>query len=80
MLDKSLSPTTQRLIPVTQWPEYHSWPPIGGLRHLIFHADKNGFDACLIRVGRRVLIDEQAFFKWVDSLKASSGNNSHAHG
>lgn len=55
-----------RLIPVTEWSEHHTWPPIGGLRHLIFNAKSNGFDAVIRRVGRRVLVDEAAFFRWVD--------------
>lgn len=56
-----------RLIPVPDWLQYHAWPPIGGLRHLIFHASTNGFDQVIRRVGRRVLIDEAAFFEWVES-------------
>jgi len=56
-----------RLIPVTQWSEIHPWPPIGGLRHLIFHAEKNGFSKCIVRVGRRILIDEDKFFDWARS-------------
>lgn len=55
-----------RLIPPTKWNDHHDWPPIGGLRHLIFHAKTNGFDAVVRRVGRRVLIDEDAFFSWVE--------------
>jgi len=58
-----------RLIPVPQWNSYHAWPPPGGLRYLIFHAKSNGFDKVIRRVGRRVLIDEQAFFEWVESQK-----------
>ena len=60
--------TDQRgpFIPVTDWNQRHPWPPIGGLRHLIFHAASNGFDKVIRRVGRRVLIDEAAFFAWVD--------------
>lgn len=59
--------TIRRFIPVTQWHEYHPWPPIGGLRHLIFHAESTGFDRVLKRVGRRILLDEQAFFEWLDA-------------
>jgi hypothetical protein len=55
-----------RLIPVTKWNEHHQWPPIGGLRHLIFYAETNGFNKVIRRCGRRVLIDEQAFFKWME--------------
>jgi hypothetical protein len=53
------------LIAVTDWARHHPWPPLGGLRHLIFHAKSNGFSKCVCRVGRRVLIDEAAFFDWV---------------
>ncbi len=52
------------IIPLTQWPEHHPWPSVAGLRHLVFHADTNGFAAVVRRVGRRVLIDEAAFFAW----------------
>ena len=55
-----------RLIPVSDWPKHHPWPPIGGLRHLVFHAEHNGIGKALRRVGRRVLIDEAAFFQWVE--------------
>lgn len=54
-----------RLIPVPKWKEDHAWPPDGGLRHLIFNSSSNGFDKVIRRVGRRVLIDEAAFFEWV---------------
>ena len=55
-----------RLIPVTDWNKYHPYPPIGGLRHLIFHGKANGFDQVVRRIGRRVLISENDFFLWVD--------------
>ncbi len=60
-------PTPTRLIPVNQWHKHHAWPPEGGLRHLIFNADLNGFNKVVRRIGRRVLIDEQAFFNWSNS-------------
>jgi hypothetical protein len=56
-----------RLIPVTKWPEYHPWPPVGGLRYLVFHEHTNGFSHCVVRKGRRVLISERRFFEWADS-------------
>jgi len=56
-----------RLIPVGIWPRIHPWPSKGGLRHLIFHSAKNGFDRAIVRCGRRVLIDEKAFFDWARS-------------
>lgn len=58
--------TNRRLIPLTQWNQHHGYPPVGGLRHLVFHAKSNGFDKCIRRIGKRVLIDEPAYFAWVD--------------
>lgn len=54
-----------RLIPVTEWNKHPSWPPLGGLRWLIFNEHTNGFARVVRRMGRRVLIDEDAFFEWV---------------
>lgn len=61
-----------RYIPVTQWQKYHPWPPLGGLRHLVFNAATNGFDAVVRRCGRRVLIDEQAFLAWMQGRRPQS--------
>ena len=63
---KNVDLPTPRLIPVTEWNNYYPWPPVGGLRHLIFNSAQNGFDTVIRRVGRRVLLDERAFFAWVD--------------
>ena len=56
-----------RYIPVSKWKDFHMWPPIGGLRSLIFnHVEKN-FTKCFKKVGKRVFIDEKAFFQWMGS-------------
>jgi len=54
-----------RFIPVTRWNEYHQWPSQSGLRYYIFHSKEKNFNTVIKRIGRRVLIDEQAFFNWV---------------
>jgi hypothetical protein len=64
---------SRRVIPVTEWNQYHAWPPIGGLRHLVFYAKSNGFDAVVKRCGGRVLIDEAAFFAWLDRQQGNRG-------
>lgn len=68
--------TTTRLIPVKEWSRYHPWPPVGGLRHLIFNEHRNGFHRVVRRCGRRVLIDEVAFFEWAGS---NGGRNDTRH-
>jgi hypothetical protein len=64
--------TTTRLIPLTDWPKFHPWPTVRGLRHLVF-GEPNGFSVCVRRVGRRVLIDEAAFFIWVENQSNMEG-------
>ncbi len=64
MADKQTK--SHRLIPVPQWNNFHPWPPVGGLRHLIFNEKTNGFKSAFKRVGGRVLVDEAEFFACVD--------------
>ncbi len=65
-----------RYLTVKDWIKNHPWPPIGGLRSLIFNKDKNGFSKVVKKVGRTVLIDEKAFFIWVDSHDSDGKMNS----
>jgi hypothetical protein len=39
----------------------------GGIRSLIFHANKNGFENCIRRIGRRILISRNAFTNWIEA-------------
>lgn len=69
----ALSSATPRLIALTDWPKHHEWPPIGGLRHLMFHRQKNGFASAFVKVGRRVLVNEQEFFDCIARQGGSHG-------
>ena len=60
-------PASPKLIPVTQWSKYHDYPKLSRLRNLIFYAETNGFQKCIRRIGRSVLINEEEFFKWADT-------------
>jgi hypothetical protein len=61
--DQPASVAKTRLIPLTEWNKHHQWPPLGGLRHLVFFEATNGFSKVVRRVGRRVLLDERAFLR-----------------
>ena len=39
------------------------------IRWLIFNRTQNGFDACLVRVGRKVLIDRTRFGQWLEAQR-----------
>ena len=61
---------------VRQFSDKYPAFPQGSIRNLIFHAssrqssqgriDGNGLDVALIRIGRKVLINEARFFEWVE--------------
>lgn len=72
-MTENLNQSNKRLIPLMDWPKYHPWPPLGGLRHLVFHSKSNGFDKVIKRASRRVLIDETAFFLWIEQNNAKGG-------
>lgn len=57
--------TGDRWIKVTHFHLYHDWPSKAGLRWIIFRSRELGFEKVIRRVGRRLLIDEQAFFSWL---------------
>jgi hypothetical protein len=42
---------------------------LGGLRSLIFNEDSNGLKSsgAVVRIGRKVLIDDAKFFAWIES-------------
>lgn len=42
---------------------------LGGMRNYIFFEDTNGLKAsgAIKRIGRKILIDVEAFYKWVDT-------------
>jgi hypothetical protein len=39
----------------------------GGIRALIFRAKSNGFDSCIRRIGRKILISKSAFSHWIEA-------------
>lgn len=55
----------RRLIPIPKFNDYHPDPSPAALRWLVF-TNKDGFESCVVRRGKRVLIDEAAYFEWLD--------------
>jgi hypothetical protein len=58
------------LYAVNSFAEKHSQAfKTGGLRSLIFNEHTNGLakSGAIVRIGRKVLIDETKFFAWIES-------------
>lgn len=45
------------------------------VRWLIFNAKENGFSACVVRIGRKVLIDLEIFEQWLDEQAVKGGTD-----
>lgn len=61
--------TTPRVIStVRQFAERNPAFPVAGIRWWIFNEEANGLKAsgAILRIGRKVLIDENRFFAWLD--------------
>lgn len=61
--------TTPILSTVKQFPTKHPAFTTGGLRSLIFNESTNGLaqSGAIVRIGRKVLIDETKFFTWIEA-------------
>lgn len=57
-----------RLIPLTKWPEFHpEGPTVGALRHYVFYSERFNFSEVVKRLGKRLYIDEAAYYRWATS-------------
>ncbi len=54
------------LLTVNQFCQQHPAFTQGGLRWLLFHRQQNGLEQAVIQVGRRILINVDGFFRWLD--------------
>ncbi|MDP1667086.1 MAG: hypothetical protein Q8L79_18430 [Methylobacter sp.] len=61
--------TAWAYLTVTQFIQKNPAFTTGGLRALIFNEHTNGLakSGAVVRIGRKVLIDESKFFTWVES-------------
>lgn len=66
-METEITQNQPKYLTINEWCKTHSWPPEGGLRHLIFHAATNGFNKVIRRCGRRILINEQEFIRWIEA-------------
>lgn len=70
-LEKMIAPSTNvqnqsRLIPLSKWNDYHEVPAVGTLRQWAFH-NQEFKEACIVKQGARVMIDEDKYFRYMES-------------
>jgi len=64
-----------RLQTIRQFAEKHTWATEGGLRWQRFNCKTNGFESAFVNVGRRVLIDEEEYFRCIRRQNRESGRD-----
>ncbi len=64
--------TIPTLLTLKQFNQKHPAFPVGGLRHHIFNESRNGMKEAgvIVRNGRRILINEDKFFAWLELRNA----------
>lgn len=65
------TPPSRSIFPFKQFVTRNSCVTDGGMRYQIFEAKTNGLEqsGALIRIGRKILIDEEKYFEWLDHLQ-----------
>lgn len=58
--------TNKQYLTIKQLSQKYPAFPEGGLRYLVFNAEKNHLASAITRVGRKVLIEESAFLDWIN--------------
>lgn len=57
---------SKAFLTVKQWLEKYHAIPEGGIRHLIF-TNRDGFNTKVVKkIGRKILLDEEAFLRFID--------------
>ena len=64
-----LTPFEYAYLTINQFTAKYPAFTLGGLRSLIFNEHQNGLakSGAIVRIGRKVLIDQNLFFAWVQS-------------
>jgi|SaaInlStandDraft_6_1057023.scaffolds.fasta_scaffold504795_1 hypothetical protein len=68
-VNEARTTVTPVLLTVIQFSAKHLFVTPGGLRFQIFNANENGLEksGAIVRIGRRVLINEEKYFAWIES-------------
>lgn len=73
MNKQNITQPTKKLFTVKEFVQAGYYTNEGGIRALIFHADKNGFNKVIRRINRKILLDVDAFYQWIDDLNKIGG-------
>lgn len=61
---KEPAQTQNRMIPLSKWNDFHSWPTVNSLRGMVFSSYRTGADYFVKKIANRLIVDESLFFAW----------------
>lgn len=73
MSEDKITTQTKRLYTVKEFVNAGYYPNEGGLRAIIFRANSNGFNRVIKRINRKIFLDVDEFYQWVNDLNPIGG-------
>jgi hypothetical protein len=76
IINKGKNMTISMYLTVTQFCDIHKAFKIGGVRSIIFNEHQNGLaeSGAIVRIGRKVLVNQNKFFDWLQSQNSKIGS------
>jgi hypothetical protein len=71
-MDLSGFEMVKRFYTVKQIPSYYPAFTESSIRYLIFNQKQNGFDSCIRKIGKKILIDADDFENWIATFRPLS--------
>jgi len=65
-MGEEIESVSQRIFTIEDWVNKKKNPPENTIRKLIFNAEENGFSSVIRRIGRRIYLVEEEFYRWLD--------------
>lgn len=73
MQEQETTRPAKKLFTIREFVQAGYYQNEGGLRALIFRAERNGFKKVIKRINRKILLDVDAFYQWVEDINGNRG-------
>lgn len=75
-MKESINVNKSQFLTLEQFAQKNPWPQESTLRNLYYKRKSNGLEKAFIKVGRRIIVDEEMFFALIKSRKVSDSGKS----
>ncbi len=64
-MQECLKTNRSQMLTLKQFAEKNPWPSAGTLRNLFYASKRNGLEKAFVKIGRRIIVDEEVFFQLI---------------